>query len=394
MSGILYIFDEPSKGLGCEDYEKVASLLAQLRDEGNTILMVEHNEDMIRIADHVIEIGPQAGIYGGRIMGAGSIEEVISMKKTQISKYLGTERKCLESRKRADKNKYEMIYLSNLTCNNLKNISVSFPKNALTCIYGPSGSGKSSLLKGELYPIFKKSKQFADVVLVDQQPIGKNSRSILATYLGIMDAIRIKMAASDDAIRLGYDEKMFSFNGTSGQCPTCCGEGRVKIKYMEHAYVVCPDCRGKRYKKDILQVRIQEKSIGDILELSVIDAIQFFHEDIDIVTKLKLVEQVGMGYLLLGQCTATLSGGEASRLKLAKELSIGKQKNVLYLLDEPTTGLHFSDIDLILLLIRKLIEKANTVVVIEHNKQFSLSCDWFIGVGPGAGEAGGYIISE
>lgn len=434
ISGILYIFDEPSKGLHPRDYEKIIGLLKELAEEGNTIILVEHNEDMIRIADYILEIGPGAGENGGRLIGEGTLAEMLKQEGTQISKYMRPEvqsefllekntslqlNRIKMEHLACDQSKMEhlsderikveqlacdrsrMVYLTHerikmkhLTCNNLKNISIEFPQKALTCICGVSGSGKSSLMKGEIYSRAKTGKEFTEVIMVDQLPIGKTSKSIVATYIGIMDFIRSEFAAVEAAVQQGWDEKYFSFNSQLGQCETCLGEGKVKVKYMEGAFLQCPDCNGKRYKKMILQVFYRGKSIDEILDMSVTEALQFLLQAGDMIQELKALQKVGLGYLKLGQGTATLSGGEAARLKLAKELITKKRGSILYLLDEPTTGLHFSDICNLLKLIDELIRGGNTVIAIEHNKQFLKHCDWKIELGPGAGKDGGNIISQ
>ncbi len=397
ISGILYIFDEPSKALHPSDYKKIMYMLRALKEEGNTIIIVEHNEDMIRIADNIIEIGPGAGEQGGTLTGEGTPDAMLQHQGTQICRYMGAGKKYSiqgsnQERDKADEEK-PLIHMQDLTYHNLKNIRIAFPQNALTCICGVSGSGKSSLMKGEIYNRAKQGKEFAEVVMVDQQPIGKTSKSIVATYIGVMAEIRNAFAAADLAIQNGWDEKYFSFNGQLGQCDTCKGEGRVKLKYMEDTYVQCPDCKGKRYQREILAVQYKDKNIADILNLSVDDAIVFLSGFGDALRALYSLQRVGLGYLKLGQKTATLSGGEASRLKLAKELLV-KKGQVLYLVDEPTTGLQFSDIDHLLRLMDELLAGGNTVVAIEHNKQFLQHCNWQIELGPGAGRAGGQVLSQ
>lgn len=393
MTGLLYVFDEPSKGLHPKDYEKVAKVLEGLKEEGNTVMMVEHNEDMIKVADHVIEIGPGAGEEGGYVIDSGSFNEVITHEETQIGKYLAKkEHSCLFPKTKLNDKKF--CHLEHLNYNNLKDVSVSFPKEALTCICGVSGSGKSSLMRGEIFEYYSKQKEFKEVCLVDQNPIGKSSRSVVATYTGIMDFMRGELANTKQAKALGFDEKYFSFNSVEGQCECCKGDGRVKLMFLEDAYMPCPECNGLRYKKSVRSVTYREKHVGELLEMSVKEALRFWKEEKELVEVLKILVEVGLGYLKLGQSTASLSGGEASRLKLAKQLMGSKRQNVLYLFDEPTTGLHFSDIDRILELIHKLIEKGNTVMVIEHNKQFIPNCDWMIEVGPGAGKQGGTIVYQ
>lgn len=394
ISGILYIFDEPSKALHPKDYKKIIQMMKVLKEEGNTIIMVEHNEEMIRMADHVIEIGPGAGERGGSLVGEGTLEAMLKHQGTQICRYMGQERlECMQPLPQAHVGE-ELVEMQNLCCNNLKNISIGFPKHALTCICGVSGSGKSSLMKGELAERAKNTGDFAEVVLVDQQPIGKTSKSIVATYIGVMDAIRAAFASTDEAGSRSWDERYFSFNGIHGQCEACKGEGRIKLKYMEDTYMECPDCKGKRYQRQILEVKYREKDISQVLELPVEEALCFFTDFEEIVRPLRSLQRVGLGYLKLGQGTATLSGGEASRLKLSKELLVKKKGEVLYLLDEPTTGLHFSDIEHLIRLMDELTEGGNTVVAIEHNRQFLAHCNWKIELGPGAGNAGGEVIYQ
>ncbi|MDK2807383.1 MAG: excinuclease subunit [Clostridiales bacterium] len=400
LSGILYIFDEPSRGLHPRDYKKVIDLLKALIKEGNTIIMVEHNEDMIQIADNIIEIGPGAGEEGGRLVGEGTLAAMIEHKGTQISKYwkrMEPEKSKLTSeliKKRRHALEYEMIHLQGLCCHNLKNINISFPKKALTCICGVSGSGKSSLVKGEIYQRAQDGGEFLGVVLVDQLPIGKTSKSIVATYIGVMDFIRACFAKALLSVENGWDERYFSFNSEYGQCDFCKGEGKIKVKYTEGAVMECPDCKGKRYKKKIRAILYKDKSIDQILELSIDEALLFWKEEQAAMDGLRSLQKVGLGYLKLGQGTAALSGGEAARLKLAKELITKKSGNVLYLFDEPTAGLHFSDIEHLLSLIDELILSGNTVITIEHNKQVVKACDWKIELGPGAGEEGGYVVYQ
>lgn len=394
MTGILYVFDEPSKGLHPNDYSKVMSMLQNLKSEGNTIIIVEHNEDMIQIADNIIEIGPGAGKQGGLLVGEGSLDAMINHKGTQISKYMNLQINRKMPYIKQDVGKLPFTKMNCLTYRNLKNISITFPKNAFTCICGVSGSGKSSLMKGEIYNRASLGDDFFEVILVDQLPIGKTSKSIIATYIGIMDLIRTAFSATEQSVNNKFDEKYFSFNGELGQCTTCKGEGKIRLKYLEDSFVQCPDCKGKRYQKKILEVLYHEKNIDEILNMSIEEAIFFWSESDEIILKLKSLQKVGLGYLKLGQSTSSLSGGEASRVKLAKELISKRKSNILYLLDEPTTGLHFSDIDHLLELISELVQNGNTVISIEHNKQFVGNCDWVIELGPGAGKDGGEVIRQ
>ncbi|WP_167957450.1 TrmO family methyltransferase domain-containing protein [Anaerosporobacter faecicola] len=412
MSGILYIFDEPSKGLHPKDYRKVAHLLRELKDEGNTILMVEHNEEMIKIADHVIELGPKAGKEGGYLMGEGSLQGMLSHAGTQLHQYMGntnySTKSCEEDSMQQTRLQldWEKGNLTNaveadtfLSCNhlkrhNLKDISVRFPKQGITCVCGVSGSGKTSLVKGEIYEQMKKSRTFHKIVLVDQQPIGKTSRSVIATYIGIMEGIRKHMAMTELAKERGFDEAMFSFNNEAGQCSTCKGEGRYKVAYAGDTWLPCPDCQGKRYKHSVLEITNRGKNVAELLEQSVGEALDFWKEDNEICRKLQMLVEVGLDYLKIGQSTMTLSGGEAARIKLATELMEGQKNNTLYLLDEPTTGLHFSDIERLLTLLKRLVKEGNTVITIEHNKQMVANCDWLIELGPGAGKKGGQLLQE
>ena len=394
MSGILYIFDEPSKGLHPKDYIKIQGLLKDLVEEGNTIIIVEHNEDMIRIANNIIEIGPGAGEKGGLLMGEGTLAAMLCHRGTQIFRYMNIEQHLISSHTNKTSHQYKYISMQQLSYNNLKNIGIKFPMQALTCICGISGSGKSSLVRGEIFHRAKTNKQFSEVVMVDQLPIGKTSKSIVATYIGIMDFIRREFAATHLSKERGWNEAYFSFNSQFGQCDTCTGEGRNKVKYLEETYVPCPDCKGRRYKNTILEVYYREKNIDEILSMSVDEALQFWDKEQKEVIKLLSLQKVGLGYLKLGQGTSTLSGGEAARLKLASELITKNSSNILYLLDEPTNGLHFSDIDNLLKLINELISNGNTVIAIEHNKQFMSYCEWKIELGPGAGKHGGYVISQ
>ncbi len=388
MSGILYIFDEPSKGLHPKDYVAVISLMKHLRENGNTVLMVEHNQDMIHIADNLIEIGPGAGIYGGTLTGQGSLDEMLKNEKTQLFEYSKKEMFIKKDNKRFDK----LLTCEHLCKNNLKDITVHFPMHALTCICGLSGSGKSTLMKQEIYEKYRKSSLFSEVVIVDQTEIGRSSRSILATYINIMDPIRMLFSNTEQAKELGYDDKVFSFNNEEGQCECCKGSGRIKNEFMIDSWVDCPSCKGKRYKKNVLRILYKEKNIDDILNLSVEEALNFFMEEVSIRKPLEMMKEVGLSYLKLGQSTLSFSGGEASRINLGRQLM--EKNGVLYLLDEPTTGLHFSDVEHLTSLIQKLIHSGNTVVAIEHNKDFLKQADWLIELGPGAGDAGGYVIGD
>lgn len=390
MSHILYIFDEPSKGLDARDYTHVMNMMKALKEENNTIIMVEHNIDMIKLADNIIEIGPKAGKGGGNIIGEGTFEELLKNKNTELSKCNSIKRITSEH------DISDMVTYSGLNKNYLKNISISFPRNAITSIYGVSGSGKSTLLRKEIYPRALEDKKFDDCILVDSTPIGKNNKSIIATYVGIMDEIRTLFACTDQAKEANMDEKYFSFNQEEGCCSKCNGDGRIELEFFKDTFIKCPDCDGTRYNDTVLKIKYQNKNINEVLNLSILEALDFFINNNELNTiciKLEFLKKVGLGYLKIGDTTSSLSGGEASRLKLAKELMKGKKKNTLYLLDEPTIGLHFSDIDNLLLVINELA-KDNTILAIEHNKQFLMNSDYYIELGPGAGILGGEVVYQ
>lgn len=390
LSGILYIFDEPSKGLSEKDYDNVIDMLRKLKNENNTILLVEHNIDMIKHSDYLIELGPKSGINGGNIVASGEYEEVCNNTKTEINKLINK----TDFRIRGYGNDFEYVYLSHLNKINLKDINFKFPKNALTCISGRSGSGKSTLLKEEIYTRFSKNNAFSDVILVDQSGIGKTNKSVVATFTKIMDILRVVMASTVSAKNNGMGESYFSFNSELGKCKNCNGSGYIKVQYLENEYVKCLDCKGKRFNKDVLSVKFRGLSVDEILNLQVKEARDFFSDNDKIARILDSLMNVGLDYLSLGQRTSTLSGGEAARLKLANELLNKRKSNTLFLLDEPTTGLHYSDINNIIMLLSDLISEGNTIIAIEHNKQFLANADYLVELGPGAGEDGGEIVYE
>lgn len=407
ISGMLYVLDEPSAGLHPKDYKNLIDIIHRLRDSGNTILMVEHNDDLIKIADNIIEIGPGAGDCGGYLVGEGNLETMLNNKSTQVSKYMKSDAKIdIYRGHNISESKWVRIYGANY--NNLKNIDVLLPINAITCLCGVSGSGKSSLLQGviqqEISRIligndkmeFCKSIQggnyFDKVILVDQTPIGRTPRSVPATYMGIMDKIRSMFSGTDMAKEQGIGVSAFSFNNKDGQCESCHGDGQITPPFTDDIWVTCPACKGERYNKNVLKIKYKNRSISDILNMSVSQAILFFDNTEEITSVLKILIDVGLGYLKLGQNSATLSGGEASRLKLAKELISKKTGKTLYLLDEPTSGLHFSDIENLIKLFQKIIDGGDTIVMIEHNKHVLNNCDWMIELGPKAGKMGGEVL--
>jgi len=377
MAGMLYIFDEPSKKLSSKEYNYIIEMMRELIKEGNTVLMVEHNMDMINIADYVIEIGPKAGKNGGYLMTEGALSDVIIHKNSLLGKYAGNYNVFNMKKIREDFSSW--VQIENVTANNLVNFSVSFPKKAMTCITGVSGSGKSTLLYKGILQQTEKSSDFDSVILVESRISGGTSRSVVATYVGIMDDIRTLFAATEDAVELGYSDKDFSFNTGRLKCEHCSGDGRVKIPFTEDSYGVCPVCQGKRYTKAINNVLFQNRTIAEVLEMSAYEAKDFFGEYCpSIAEKCSFLIRVGLSYILLGQSTSMLSGGEAARLKIASCLMKANMKNSLFLLDEPTCGLHFSDVDNLILLLEEIIDLGNTVVVIEHNKRFLSAADYTI----------------
>ncbi len=412
LTGVLYILDEPSIGLHQRDDRMLLNTLFHLRDLGNTVIVVEHDEETIRRADHIIDLGPGAGNYGGKIVGEGKVEDIIKSKLSVTGKYLSGERK-IPKPKRRKKGNGEKLTIFGAKENNLKNIDVSFPLGTFTCITGVSGSGKSSLIFDILYNAlrrhFYRSKvregrydriegidKIDKVISIDQSPIGRTSRSNPITYTGGFTPIRELFASTREAKIRGYTISRFSFNVKGGRCEACQGEGLIKkeMHFLPDVYVTCDVCKGKRYNKDTLEVRYKDKSIYDVLEMTVKEAYEFFEDIPKIKKTLSLLMDVGLGYVKLGQPAPTLSGGEAQRIKLARELSKVATGNTLYLLDEPTTGLHFEDIKMLLNVLNRLVERGNTIIVIEHNLDVIKSADHIIDLGPAGGDKGGYIVAE
>lgn len=390
MTGILYIFDEPSKKLSLNEYKYIAAMLRELINDGNTVLMVEHNMDMIKIADYVIEIGPESGKNGGYLCAEGKFEDVIKNKNSQLGRYAS-------SYDHYDRNKkldFEFwSEVKNVTANNMINVSIMFPKNALCAITGVSGSGKSTLLYKGILPQMEKSNDYDSVVLVESKIAGSSSRSVVATYIGIMDHIRNLFAGTKEAIAKKYSDKDFSFNTGFLRCPECKGDGRIKIPFTKDSFNICPLCHGKRYSKEADDILLNGKTISEVLAMSALEACDFFDKINSKISEMcSFLIRVGLSYLSLGQGTATLSGGEATRLKIASCLMNASMTNSLFLLDEPTCGLHFSDIDNLIGLLDDIIKAGNTVVAIEHNKRFLSVADYTITVGPGAGKEGGKIL--
>lgn len=411
LVGVLYVLDEPSIGLHARDNAKLLETLLKLRDIGNTLIVIEHDEETMRAADYLVDIGPGAGRFGGEIVAEGSPEEVIKNRKSLTAKYLrGEEEIEVPEFRRPTRNKKSII-VRGAREHNLKNINVEFPLKVLTCVTGVSGSGKSTLVEDILFKSLSSKimrslehpgkhqeiigTQYVDkVIMIDQSPIGRTPRSNPATYTGLFSSIRDLFALTKDAKVRGYLPGRFSFNVRGGRCDNCQGEGflKVEMQFMPDVYLPCDVCHGKRYNRETLEVKYKGKNIAEVLEMTVGEAREFFENFPDIYGKLKVLEEVGLGYIHLGQAATTLSGGEAQRIKLASELSRRSTGDTLYILDEPTTGLHFEDIKKLLEVLNRLVDAGNTVVVIEHNMDVIKTADWIIDLGPEGGENGGRII--
>ena len=412
LMGVLYILDEPSIGLHPRDNNRLLNTLKTLRDIGNSILVVEHDEETMLEADHVIDLGPGAGINGGEITFEGSPAELLKSNKSLTGKYLSRKKKIPIPAKRRSSESYDLS-LKGATGNNLKKIDVKFPLSRFVVITGVSGSGKSTLVNETLYPALAKhitnSRQYPlpyesidgikfidKVVDIDQRPIGRTPRSNPATYTGLFTHIRDLFAKLPEAKIRGYKPGRFSFNVKGGRCASCEGDGIIKIEmnFLPDVYVTCEVCSGKRYNRETLEIKYRGKSIAEVLEMSVSEALDFFEHIPPIKKKLTTLNEVGLGYIHLGQQATTLSGGEAQRVKLATELSKTSTTKTFYILDEPTTGLHFEDIRMLLNVLQKLVDRGNTVVVIEHNLDVIKTADWVIDLGPEGGDEGGTVLAE
>jgi excinuclease ABC subunit A len=411
LTGVLYILDEPSIGLHQRDNHKLIQALKDLRDIGNSIVVVEHDKDTILAADYVIDIGPGAGRNGGEIVAEGT-PEIISKSDTETGKYLsGKKRIVVPETRRKGNGKF--LEIKGAKGNNLKNLSLKFPLGKFICVTGVSGSGKSSLINETLYPALNNHYYHAmrdtlpyetisgiehldKVIDVDQSPIGRTPRSNPATYTKVFDEIRKLFGILPESKIRGYKPGRFSFNVKGGRCETCKGAGvqTIEMNFLPDVYVLCEDCQGKRYNRETLEVRYKGKSINDVLNLNISQAVEFFENIPAIVQKLKVLKDVGLGYVTLGQSSTTISGGEAQRVKLATELSKKDTGKTLYILDEPTTGLHFEDVNVLLLVLNKLVDKGNTVIVIEHNMEVIKVADHIIDLGPEGGDGGGLLIAE
>ena len=411
LVNVLYILDEPSIGLHQRDNQQLIAALKQLRDMGNSVIVVEHDRDMMEAADYIVDIGPAAGIHGGEIVGEGTYKAMLR-KNTLTAQYLNG-KKCIPVPATRRKGNGKELTLIGARGNNLKDVSVTFPLGTFICVTGVSGSGKSTLVNETLYPILnhhffraeKKPLEYAEiiglenldkVIEINQQPIGRTPRSNPVTYIGVFDQIRQLYASLPEAKIRGYKPGRFSFNVTGGRCEECRGGGvkAIEMNFLPDVYVTCDACGGKRYNDETLEVRYKGKSINDVLEMDIETAVSFFENIPMIASKLQTLCDVGLGYIKLGQPSPTLSGGEAQRIKLAAELSKKDTGNTFYILDEPTTGLHFEDIYVLLDVLNKLVEKGNTVLVIEHNMDVIKMADWIIDLGPEGGRSGGEIIVE
>jgi len=412
LTGVLYILDEPSIGLHQRDNEKLLATLKHLRDLGNTLIVVEHDEDTMRSADFIVDIGPKAGVYGGEIVATGTVEDIMAEPKSITGDYLAG-RRSIEVPTTRNLPDGRWLKVSGASQNNLKNIDVEIPVGLMTAITGVSGSGKSSLVNEIIYPALATRlngararegkylgmegiEHFDKVIAIDQSPIGRTPRSNPATYTGVFSAIRELFASTPDAKERGFKAGRFSFNVAGGRCENCEGDGIIKIEmhFLPDIYVPCEVCGGKRYNRETLQVKYKGKSIADVLDMTVDEACEFFAPISAIYNKVKTLQEVGLGYIKLGQSSTTLSGGEAQRVKLATELSKRSTGKTLYILDEPTTGLHSYDVDKLCLVLKRLQNAGNTVLVIEHNLDVIKLCDYIVDLGPEGGNQGGTVVAQ
>ncbi|MBB5188790.1 excinuclease ABC subunit A [Zhongshania antarctica] len=414
LVGVMYILDEPSIGLHQRDNERLLKTLRHLRDIGNTVIVVEHDEDAIRTADHIIDIGPGAGVHGGRVIAEGKIEDILNSPESLTGQYLSGKRAIAIPKLRNPVNPDQCLRIEGATGNNLRDVDLTIPLGLMTCVTGVSGSGKSTLINHTLYPVAATVLNGATTLTpaphravtgldqvdkcidIDQSPIGRTPRSNPATYTGIFTPIRELFAGTQEARSRGYKVGRFSFNVKGGRCEACQGDGvtKVEMHFLPDIYVACEVCRSQRYNRETLEIVYKGKNIHEVLDMTVEDANTFFENVPSISKKLQTLMDVGLSYIRLGQAATTLSGGEAQRVKLAKELSKRDTGKTLYILDEPTTGLHFEDIQLLLTVLHRLRDHGNTVVVIEHNLDVIKTADWIVDLGPEGGSGGGMIIAE
>ncbi len=413
LMGVMYVLDEPSIGLHQRDNERLLNTLLRLRDLGNTVLVVEHDEDAIRAADHIIDIGPMAGVHGGQIIAQGTAEDIKQIPESLTGQYLSGKAKIAVPSQRTAINPEKILSLTGATGNNLKNVSIDIPLGLMTCVTGVSGSGKSTLINGTLFPITAKALNGAlslnpapyksitglehldKVVDIDQSPIGRTPRSNPATYTGLFTPIRELFAATQEARSRGYSVGRFSFNVKGGRCEACEGDGVIKVAmhFLPDVYVPCDVCHGERYNRETLEIRYKGKNISQVLNMTVEDAFAFFESVPSLARKLQTLMAVGLSYITLGQAATTLSGGEAQRVKLARELAKRDTGKTLYILDEPTTGLHFHDIAQLLAVLNQLRDHGNTIVIIEHNLDVIKTADWLIDMGYEGGDGGGEVVA-
>lgn len=412
LTGVLYVLDEPSIGLHQRDNDRLLETLNRLRDIGNTVIVVEHDEDAIRSADFLVDMGPGAGQKGGYVVASGTVEEVLANEESLTAQYLtGIKEIAVPKKRRKGTGKF--IGVKGAKTNNLKNVDLKIPLGTLTCVTGVSGGGKSSLILETLFKGLNKElngsrepagiyekltgvENIDKIIDIDQSPIGRTPRSNPATYTGLFTYIRDWFAALPEAKARGYNAGRFSFNVAGGRCEACKGDGVTKIEmhFLPDVYVECDVCKGKRFNRETLEVKYKDKSIADVLDMTVDEAYAFFEAIPSIKNRLDLLRKVGLGYIKIGQQATTLSGGEAQRIKLSKELSKRATGKTLYILDEPTTGLHFEDINKLLKVLHQLVEQGNSVVVIEHNLDVIKTADYIIDIGPEGGDGGGKIIAK
>ncbi len=414
LTGVLYVLDEPTIGLHQRDNQKLIDTLKKLRDLGNTVVVVEHDREMMKSADWLVDFGPGAGKHGGEVVATGNPKQISKNSKSLTGKFLSGKRKIDVANLQQTTNNHQLLKIYGCQQFNLKDIDVEFPLGKFIVITGVSGSGKSTLLVETLYPALQKElnpyfrgelgtykkvdgiENIDKIILIDQSPIGRTPRSNPATYTKVFDPIRDVFALTREAKGAGFKKGQFSFNVRGGRCEACEGQGQIKIEmqFMSDIWVTCEVCHGKRYNSQTLEIAFRGKNIAEVLEMTIDEAKEFFHSHPQIISKLETLSEVGLGYMQLGQPATTLSGGEAQRVKLATELSKRATGRTVYILDEPTTGLHFADVERLLRVLKLLVSRGNTVCVIEHNLDVIKNADWIIDLGPEGGEKGGEVVAE